>query len=210
MIRAWIKLPDLEGKRTIASRVGATLGASGLAEQVNFHFFLQGGAPVLRFEDAVGAKSYEVALSATSADEKLLARDLLAPRKWVQVAVAVALNWSTDVWRDADAYVFFNGLILRSVRATNTGSMKPSDVPDITSRAWAMVYGQDEQDPAAALYPVAMRWGLGGKMSQLEILSSDTAFIPYVPTAVAPLEPPDTGTEEDDAAAAIGGAGATT
>jgi hypothetical protein len=177
LFEAWVKLPDLEGKRTIASRTAVVNSGTGLYRKTNFHFYLLDGAPVLELEDEAGGDRYMITLAS---NDKARVRSLFEPaaevwdipgKGWSKVSVQINIT-STGAFGTDHAFLI-NGYVFRAARILNEGTMIPSDIPDECDSTLIGVFGYSQDATKYADF----RWSLGGRMAGFSLRRSDESFL---------------------------------
>ena len=191
-MEAWIKLEDLNGRRTIASRAYTVESATALTEQVNFHFYLQDGAPVFSIQDNLNSRSYEGFLGTSGSDKKVKSSEYIRTGEWFHISVAIGCNYTTNAFVDSAFIFFVNGQAFPNPVVTNTGSMQPSKIPDLATQAVLGAYGTDEINAGSSLLPISYKWGLGGLIAgPVRLIQSNTAFTAFIPDTDTESGPSD-------------------
>lgn len=187
ILRAWIKMPTLHGRRTLSSRVG--LASQGgppelLVHDVNHHWYVEDGALVFRMANGVTGTDWTIVMGEDTpgilAGRESRAREYLREGEWIHVAVQIGVNGaahavSPDTFEGGNFFVngrFVFGTIL-------DGGLVPTAIPapaGVTS-GWVGVYGNSDPGstgPWTQQRMIPFRWGLGGRISGFEAEQSDT------------------------------------
>ncbi len=172
LLECWVKIPSVWGKRTIACRVGTEQGSTSLVESVNFHFYLDAGAPEFEIRDDLNSRSFRMFLGSNG---KMKMRDVMRPNEWVHLAVMVNLTTSGAISAGTNGF-FVRGQRMADVHQEIIGSMTCAQIPNNVTQAYWGVYGQGQ---STRFTP--WRSGLAGRIALGRVRTSDTVFPNFDP-----------------------------
>lgn len=174
IMEAFIKIPNLYGKRTLSSRVGVTQGSSDLVESVNHHWYLDAGCPEFEIRDDEAGTSFRMFLGSNG---KSKMRDVIRPNVWTHLAVQVRVK-PTTAHDGAGCRMYVNGRSIEDLHVVTSGTMLAEDVPDNVTQSYLGAFGQAQPTREAV-----WRYGLGGRMALARIRSSNTDLESFTPEA---------------------------
>lgn len=171
LFQARVWFDSLDGRRTIASRVGTEQVGNVATELVNFDWHLRDGVPCFSIVGSAGRREIRY-----GANTVLGRRMAIRPRTWVTLGVQIGIDYGGDAWLAPSWFLDGRRFTSTLVRSS---SIAPSQIPLPSVVSFLMqVYGSFSS-------PTPLRWSLGGQIRGFSLETSGTEFTdqPVVPIA---------------------------